>query len=100
MSTYILSEHYGPFHETNNFVEFSIEIDADKEQRLRNFLKENGPCDYCLLEDEHPDLFDLINDAASNAVEADIRSKEDGESISIDWGCICYDFYWDERLLQ
>ena len=107
MATFVLSEHYGSPHNMNNFVKFSIELDADEEQRLRDFLKENGPCDYCYLEGEHSDLFDLINDAASDAVEADIRERfkcdgdeEDDEPINIDWGCICYDFYWDDRLLQ
>ena len=100
MATYILSEYYGSPRDLSNYVEFSIELNADEEQRLRSFLKENGPCDYSLLEGEHPDLFDLINDAATDAVETDIREQFKGEEVNIDWGYIYYDFYWDERLLS
>lgn len=102
MARYTLSEYYGTPHDRSNHVEFGIDLTLEQEQRLKDFLKRNGPCDYCCLEDEHPDLFDLINDAASYAVVADINSRE-GLSLEIwdvDWCGIDYDFYWDDGLLQ
>ena len=33
-------------------------------------------------------------------MKCDDDEEENDEPINIDWGCIYYDFYWDERLLQ
>lgn len=102
MAAYTLSEHYGSFNDRSNYVEFSIELNHEDEQRLKEFLKRNGSCDYSCLEDDLPDIFDLINDAASAAVLADINTREgtSHEIWDVDWCGIFYDFSWDDRLLQ
>ena len=75
MATYTLEEYYGLPHDLNHHISFDIELNEEQENRLRAFLREKGSCDYLYLEDKHRDIFDIINDAANDAIMEDINSR-------------------------
>ena len=85
---------------------FQFEIDLTDEQAdiIRTFLKENGDCDYSYLESESPGLFEIINEAATEAAFKAINEERDEDDRldywDIDWGSISYDFYWPKELMK
>lgn len=82
---------------------FDIDLTEEQADEIRSFLKENGDCDYAYLEFTHPELFDMINEAATNAaLDAINDMRDEGEKLEfdeVDWGSINYDFYWPSELM-
>lgn len=99
--TFSESFGYGPKN-VRHIASFTLDLSSDEVETLRAFLRENGDCDYAYLEKDHPDLFERINDAANEAVLLEInrhrRKKLDFGDV--DWGNLCFDFYWPQELIQ
>lgn len=87
---------YGNPPHFSTHLEFGIDLSDEQV----SFLKENGECDYSYLEEDHSELFELINDATSNAILEEYNSWQDTpiDFSEMDWSSI-YVFYWDKRLV-
>lgn len=84
---------------------FGLELSKEEEAYIKEFLEQNGDCDYGYMESENPELFDKINDASNDAIVNLINQvrEEDGEEplgfFDIDWGNMRFDFYYPKELL-
>lgn len=92
---------YGNPPHFNTHVEFEVDLSDDQVSFLKEWLKENGECDYAYLESDNSELFELINDATSNAILEEYNSWQDTpiDFSEMDWPSI-YVFYWDKKLVD
>ena len=101
---YTFGISYGNAPHFSTYVEFDVDLSEDQVSFLKDWLKENGPCDYAYLESDSAELFDMINDACNEAIlqRHNRMLKEEGEDPigfdEMDWPSIT-DFEWDQRLL-
>ena len=99
---YTFGVSFGAWPKYSNYASFDLELTDDEAETIRAFLKENGDCDYAYLEPEHPELFDRINDAANDAVLAEINEgrEEKLDFFDVDWASMGHDFYWPDELMD
>ena len=103
---YTFGESFGYPPKFHKSISFDIDLTEEEAKTIRDFLKENGDCDYGYLERVDKALFDKINDAANDAVLDCINEerarlhKKKYDFDDVDWSSIYYDFYWPKDLLD
>ena len=103
---YTFNEYFGFPPKFSNTISFDIDLAEEEANTIREFLKDNGDCDYGYLESIDRGLFDKINDAANEAVLKSINEervrqhKKKFDFDDVDWSSIYYDFYWPSELLD
>ena len=92
---------YGP--KVSNSAVFNLELNEQEIAFIKNYLRENGEfCGYGEIELENSALFDKINDAANDAVVAEINrdSEVDVGFDDVDWMGMSFDFIWPDELVE
>lgn len=106
MKTYTFGESYGIGPKGCEYVSFEIALSDEQDAILRAFLKENGDCGYGEIERYDRDLFELINDAANDAVLESLNKERRRQYrklldvTDVDWERMSFDFYWPEEFLE
>lgn len=102
---YTFGISYGNAPRYNTYVEFDIDLSDEDASFLKNWLLQNGPCDYGYLEGDNEKLFNVINDACSEAVfdrcnkDRILAGEQPVDYWNFEWPSIT-EFEWDHRLLD
>lgn len=103
MKSFSFEVDFGYGTKTSDSAVFSLELNEAEITFLKNYIKVNGQdCGYEGIESENAELFEMINDAANDAVVEEINrnSETEVDFFDIDWTGMSFDFIWPNELIE